>query len=234
MRTRALSFAALCLAVTITPAMMAASHTAEDDSAKLRRAVSAEGILLHEAAFQAIGLLKNGNRLAGAPGHDASAAYVAAVSRAAGLQVSFDDFEYDLDFLADFKAPVLTVVTPGHRRAFVPGIFGAFFGGDFGSMFNSPSTDITAKVWAVDLNLPAPAAPNSNTSGCEPADFAGMPAGSIALIQRGTCLFVQKWANAVAAGAARSCSSTKAPQACPTAPNPSGSTWRRRASPCRP
>ena len=30
-------------------------------------------------------------------------------------------------------------------------------------------------------------------SGCDPADFNGMPAGAIALIQRGTCPFVQKY-----------------------------------------
>ena len=39
-------------------------------------------------------------------------------------------------------------------------------------------------------------------SGCDPADFAGMPAGSVALIQRGTCPFTQKYENADAAGAA--------------------------------
>jgi Zn-dependent M28 family amino/carboxypeptidase len=167
----------------------------------LQKEVGAGGILAHEAALQAIGTLHHGNRLAGAPGHDASADYVAAVSRLAGLEVSFHQFDYLLDFLADFKAPVLTVVTPGHRRAFIPGIAGAILGGDFGSMVGSPSTDITATVWAVDLNLPAPAAPNSNTSACEMTDFNGMPVGSIALIQRGTCPFVVKWTNALAAGA---------------------------------
>ena len=37
---------------------------------------------------------------------------------------------------------------------------------------------------------------------CEAADFAGFPAGSIALMQRGTCTFAHKVANAQAAGAA--------------------------------
>jgi Zn-dependent M28 family amino/carboxypeptidase len=171
------------------------------DSKKLRDAVGVKGMLAHEVAFNAIGELANGNRLAGTKGHDASSLYVGVRSALAGLKVSQHEFEYDLFALADWKQPILKVVTPGKRRNFVPGIAGAIPGGDFGSMVNGPSTDITAKVWAVDLNLPAPPTPNSNTSGCELADFAGMPAGSIALIQRGTCLFVQKWANATAAGA---------------------------------
>ena len=69
----------------------------------------------------------------------------------------------------------------------------------------------------VDINL---VPPRANTSGCDGAfteaavgapivadpgganDFAGFPAGSIALIQRGGCSFALKAANAEAAGAA--------------------------------
>src|SRR5688572_30602586 len=42
---------------------------------------------------------------------------------------------------------------------------------------------------------------NTSTSGCEAADFAGFPAGNIALLQRGTCTFEIKAENAAAAGA---------------------------------
>ena len=42
---------------------------------------------------------------------------------------------------------------------------------------------------------------NTSTSGCEPEDFAGFTAGNIALLQRGTCPFVQKVETASAAGA---------------------------------
>ena len=49
--------------------------------------------------------------------------------------------------------------------------------------------------------LPQAPGPGATTSGCEAADFAGMPAGSIALMQRGTCTFGQKADNANAAGA---------------------------------
>ena len=51
---------------------------------------------------------------------------------------------------------------------------------------------------AVDINL---SGDRANTSGCEAADFAGFPAGNIALLQRGTCPFATKALNAEAAGA---------------------------------
>jgi len=61
---------------------------------------------------------------------------------------------------------------------------------------------VTAGVWAVDLQLPQPDAVGASTSGCERRDFNRMPAGSIALVQRGTCTFVEKQENAEQAGAA--------------------------------
>ena len=50
--------------------------------------------------------------------------------------------------------------------------------------------------------VPPPGGAGTSVSGCDPADFAGMPAGAVALIQRGTCPFTQKYENADAAGAA--------------------------------
>jgi hypothetical protein len=169
-----------------------------NNSEKLRRAVTVEGILEHEEALQAIAG-PGGNRLSGAPGHDGSADYVASRAAAAGFDVSVQEFEYDLTFLADFEPPVLSVVD---GPEFVAGIAGASLGGDFGSMFKSTpyGTDITAPVWAIDLALP-PGAPNTSTSGCEASDYAGMPAGAIILVQRGTCTFAQKFTLADASGA---------------------------------
>jgi Zn-dependent M28 family amino/carboxypeptidase len=74
-------------------------------------------------------------------------------------------------------------------------------GVDFATMSYSGSGEVTAHVVAVDLIVPSPA-PSTSTSGCEAADFAGFPAGNIALIQRGTCTFRDKAENAKAAGAA--------------------------------
>jgi len=47
---------------------------------------------------------------------------------------------------------------------------------------------------------PLPPGPNS-ASGCLASDFAGFTSGNVALIQRGTCTFGTKVANAAAAGA---------------------------------
>ena len=52
---------------------------------------------------------------------------------------------------------------------------------------------------AVDINLEGDRA---STSGCEAEDFADFTAGNVALIQRGSCDFAVKAANAQAAGAA--------------------------------
>ena len=172
-------------------------------SKKLRDAVGVKGMLVHEAALSAIGELANGNRLAGTKGHDASSLYVGVNSALAGLKVSQQEFDYDLDFLADWKQPILDITTRGQRRSFNPGIAGASFefGGDFGSMYATQSTDITAPVWAADVRYPAGPTPNGNTSGCEAEDYAGMPPGAIVVVQRGTCLFAQKFALADQVGA---------------------------------
>jgi hypothetical protein len=85
------------------------------------------------------------------------------------------------------------VTAGGPPRTFVPGIAGGSLGGDFGSMYNSRSTDIAAPVFAVDLNLDPSGPVNTSTSGCQSSDYSGMPAGAIALVQRGTCTFAQKF-----------------------------------------
>jgi hypothetical protein len=189
-------------ALALLCAVPAASATGgSNDSRKLREAVTTKGILTHEAVLQGIGTLANGNRLAGTPGYDASALYVGVRAAAAGLKVSTHQFDYDLDLLADYKRPILRVTSGGPRTNFIPGIAGASFGGDFGSMYATQSTNITAPIWAADINLPAPATPNSNTSGCEAADYAGMPAGAIVLVQRGTCTFADKFTIAEESGA---------------------------------
>ena len=193
-------FLAVLIAVAVA-AGPASAGIGNDTSSELRRAVSAAKIKQHELALQLVGDLSGGNRLAGTKGYDRSALYVAAAARLAGHSVSFQDFDYDLDFLADWTPPVLRVVSGGQRRSFNPGIAGAQFGGDFGSMYNSTSADFTAPVWAIDLNLPAPAAPNGNTSGCEATDYDGMPDGAIALVQRGTCPFATKFQLAEESGA---------------------------------
>jgi Peptidase family M28/PA domain len=192
---------AVTVVAVLATSGVASADPSNNNSEKLRAAVSAAGILEHQSAFSGISGSSGGNRLAGAPGYDASASYVAQRSAAAGMNVSSHNFSYFLDFLADFTPPRLAVTAGGPARAFVPGIAGGSLGGDFGSMYNSRSTDITAPVFAVDLNLDPAAPVNSNTSGCQSSDYNGMPSGAIALVQRGTCTFAQKFKLADRSGA---------------------------------
>ena len=179
---RVLALAVVGALTFAAPAWADREHSNNNTSKKLRQAVTVPGILEHQTAFQDIAGFTGGNRLSGAPGYDASADYVAERAAAAGLEVSRHEFDYELDLLADYTPPVLSVASGGPPRDFVPGIAGALFGGDFGSMYASPSGDITAPVWAADLDLD-PATAASNTSGCQAADYAGMPQGAIVLLQ---------------------------------------------------
>ena len=199
-RRRAL-LAGLAAAMVLPTAAAGAAPPTVSDTAKLRRDVSALGILGHEAALQAIAIGHEGTRVSGTSGYDASARYVADQARRAGLTVTRQDFTYPYGFpLGDVVQPKLQTLTPRIKQ-YDAGIIGALFGGDYGTAINSGGGDVLARVWAVDLVLPPGPVANSNTSGCEAGDFAGMPRGAIALMQRGTCGFAVKVANAAAAGA---------------------------------
>src|SRR5262245_48964652 len=97
---------AVALGVGAGPAL-ATGGGGNDTSAELRKAVKVEGIRLHQAALNLIGEVTTGNRLAGGPGHDLSADYVALQAKLAGLNVSRQTFDYDLFLLADWKPPIL-------------------------------------------------------------------------------------------------------------------------------
>ena len=71
---------------------------------------------------------------------------------------------------------------PSALQQTAPGTVTYVQGVDFGVIDQSDPGDVTAAVTAVDLQL---GLGNTSTSGCEAADFAGFPAGNIALLQRG-------------------------------------------------
>ena len=99
-------------------------------------------------------------------------------------------------FLAIALAPALCLGGELQQTSPTPTTY--VFGTDFFTMVLSGSGNVTAPLTPVDVTIPPP---GGSTSGCEAADFAGFPAGNIALIQRGTCLFADKVLNAQAAGA---------------------------------
>jgi Zn-dependent M28 family amino/carboxypeptidase len=149
---------------------------------KLLECVTVEGVREHQAAFQAIADANGGTRLSGTPGYDESVEYVVEKMTAAGYNVTLNGFPFV--FIAPATLQQTAPITANY-------LTGAYTGTGYGS--------VTASVTPVDIVLAMPRDPV--TSGCEAADFAGFPAGNIALIQRGTCAFGVKAANAQAAGA---------------------------------
>ncbi len=137
----------------------------------------------HVTAWGRIADENGGNRAAGAPGYAASVDYATEVLEAAGYTT--ERYEFDLEWI-EFGDDALEADGVSIE--------------DYSIFYGSGAGDITAPVTAVDPLLP-PSDEVDSTSGCETEDFADFPAGNIALIQRGTCFFVDKVANAVAAGA---------------------------------
>jgi Zn-dependent M28 family amino/carboxypeptidase len=160
------------------------------EPAGLRAAVTVQGIRAHLAALQAVADRHGGNRAAGTPGYDASVDYVVGQLRAAGYEPEVQRFQAGR--FRERSGPILELAGGGGLRA----------GADYRTFEFSGSGDVTAEVRPVDLRLPPGPAPDSSTSGCEPADFAGFPDGAVALLQRGTCPFRVKVDNARRAGAA--------------------------------
>ncbi|MFO7253074.1 MAG: M20/M25/M40 family metallo-hydrolase [Actinomycetes bacterium] len=162
-------------------------------------AVDMSRVTEHLRALHRIATANGGNRAAGTPGYNASRDYVANRLRRAGYRVSLQPFTFG--YYEERTTPVLEQISP-ERVTYTPAPRdGDADAGDFATMVYSGSGDVTAPVHPVDVTVP-PAAEPSSTSGCETSDFTGFPRGAIALIQRGTCEFAVKAANAQAAGAA--------------------------------
>jgi Zn-dependent M28 family amino/carboxypeptidase len=183
---------ALVLAAALPAAAQGQTPGETEQTQGFRKALTVSGMEEHLRAFQTHSDLNGGTRAGGSPGFEASATYVADRARAAGYTVS-DNF-FTFTYNADRTPPTLRQTAPTPTE-YVDGI-------DFASMtFSGSVAETTAKVWAVDLVLPKAPGPGLTTSGCQASDFAGMPAGSIALMQRGECSFGIKADNAKAAGA---------------------------------
>ncbi|MGH2943434.1 MAG: M20/M25/M40 family metallo-hydrolase, partial [Solirubrobacteraceae bacterium] len=185
---------AVLATVATTLALAPAAAAAPDPNAasqELRDDVTVGGVRAHQQALQNIATLNGGARASGTPGFDASANYVMRRLRRAGYRPAQQEFSFKS--FTELALSVFERVSPDPRTFVEPD--------DFALMGYSGSGDVTATVTAVDVQLPPGPAANSSTSGCEAADFAGFPAGNVALMQRGTCNFAVKAANAQAAGA---------------------------------
>ena len=193
MKGRSYAAAALTAGVLLlTP--VGASAAPPTDTVSLRDAVTVEGVRAHQAEFQEFANLSDGTREASTLGYQLSADYVAGKMEAAGYEVTRQLFEYN--FFEELAAPVVTGTSPGFPFTYVDGE-------NISTMDYSGTGTVSGVVQGVNDNIvPLPVGQPDSTSnaGCEDADFAGFT-GDIALIQRGTCFFSDKIANAVEAGA---------------------------------
>ncbi|HYN30472.1 MAG TPA: M20/M25/M40 family metallo-hydrolase [Dermatophilaceae bacterium] len=180
----AVSITATVLAAGLASATVAASPASAgnpNNSAKLTKAVTLDGVTRHLEALQGIATANGGNRAAGNPGYEASGAYVERVLRSAGYTPRRQYFDFP------YQAPAALRQVSPDATTYVTGSFTGTGAGD-----------VTSRVTPVDLSLTGARA---STSGCQAGDFAGFPSGTIALVQRGGCTFADKVLNAQAAGA---------------------------------
>ena len=168
--------------------VMAVADTADcglrnnNTSEKLTECVTLDGVRAHQAALQQIADANGGTRVSGSPGYDASVEYVAGKLEAAGYTVEIQPFQFQT--FITLSPSILEQVAPGPAAPIANNV-----------LAYSGSGDVTAPVTALA------ASPADPTPGCEAADFAGFPAGNIALISRGACTFQIKATNAYNAGA---------------------------------
>ena len=160
-------------------------HRTNNTVAELIDCVTLDGVMEHLEAFQAIAddPENGGTRASGTPGYTASADYVQERLEATGWTVTRQEFDFPFFQLGEsaFGRVAETQATYQVDTDYAPMTYTA--GG------------------SVDDAIVTPVDIDSTTSGCEAADFAGFPAGSVALVQRGTCSFAVKAANAEAAEA---------------------------------
>jgi Zn-dependent M28 family amino/carboxypeptidase len=194
---------ALLVAFGVVGVAIAADPT---DTTALRNAVSVERIMKHERAFQDIADSNGGTRVTGTRGYDRSAVYVKKQLKAAGYNVTVQEFTH----------PFFQVLTPTtfSQTAPTPKSYaeGPEATADFNLMGYSGSGDLVdVQVVPIDIQIrpgvppepPNTFPPNTSNSGCEASDFdppASATEDQVALIQRGTCPFRLKAENAQAAG----------------------------------
>jgi Zn-dependent M28 family amino/carboxypeptidase len=170
------------------------AHRVNSTPGKLVPCIRTADLWAHMQNFQAIADANPGadghpSRNSGEPGYKASADYVANLMRAAGYNVSIQT--YTFPYFSFVGTPSFSEVSPtAHNYALV----------DEWNPGRANGTANAAVQPAGGIVIPPTPTPSS-ASGCDPSDFSSFVAGRIALIQRGSCTFSTKIANAQAAGA---------------------------------
>jgi Zn-dependent M28 family amino/carboxypeptidase len=163
---------------------VACDERVNDTRQDLLECVTLDGVRQHQLALQAVADANGGNRQAGTSGYDDSVGYIVDVLVSAGYTPELNEFDFTFQPPSTLAQTLPTVTD--HETA-------AFRGSGFGT--------VDGRVIPVDLSLNDPA---SSSSGCELQDFTGLDfsgPNDIALIQRGSCFFSVKAANAQSVGA---------------------------------
>jgi Zn-dependent M28 family amino/carboxypeptidase len=191
-RVRAFAAAAAVALIAVVAAAPASAAPNNNTVRKLTDAVTPAGVLNHLEALQGVADANGGNRAAGRSGYAASVGYVVDRLNAAGYSPVVQSFPFQY---AEENSELIRVSPV--PRTFVNGT--DFIRNRFDS--GVPEGTATGALRNIDLVLNPSGPANTSNSGCEAADFAGFPAGAVALVQRGTCGFNVKVLNAQAAGA---------------------------------
>ncbi len=183
---------AVAAAPAATSEAAAPGSAAFDAPTALREAVSADKILAHLETMQAIADEHSGTRASGTAGYDAAAAWLIGELEAAGYTVTTQPFGFD----GRFFGPTTQLRFNSETR--LP----RDLADDYQLMTYSGGGETEATVQPVDVLFDlSTETDDESTSGCEAEDFASFAAGSVALVERGTCPFGDKVQNAVDAGA---------------------------------
>ena len=199
-----LALAAACAAtLAFAPA---ASASGWDDSPRDPEArrfvgnVSVPSIVKHQIELQKIASLNGDTREVFSPGYAASLDYVVKTLKAAGYSPKVTQFNYP--FWNETKPAVLNWNNGTPPKSYKPGTEADNDSPavDFITMANSPTKEIVNTAVIPVSNVVDPPTGGS-AAGCDAADYPAAVSGKVALVQRGTCPFVQKWALAQDAGA---------------------------------
>ena len=169
------------------------------DAKKFVSEITVPRMTEHQTELQAIASLNDDTRTVLSPGYTESLDYVVQTLRASGYNPKVTQFNFP--FWRESQPPVLNLVSTDPDEVFKPGTEADDNQPtvDFITMGNSPTATLTnAPVFPVGGIVDPPT--GGSASGCQASDYAGV-SGKVALIQRGTCTFVAKWALAEEAGA---------------------------------
>jgi Zn-dependent M28 family amino/carboxypeptidase len=160
-----------------------------DDSSGFRAEVTTAGITEHLQALAEIGAANGNTRASGTPGYADSVDYVVGRLTAAGYDPKVQTFEFP--FFRENSPSTLSQTSPTPTTYANPADFASMTYSSSGTVTDTPVVVVDTQVTPTD----------TSTSGCEANDFPAAVSGAVALMQRGTCTFGTKVANAQAAGA---------------------------------